>query len=168
MEDVGYDMYLKLLGDAVREEKGEQPETLEEHDCLIDVQVQAHIPESYIESLSNRLDAYRRIADIRSKEDSRDVIDEFLDRYGDVPPSVMGLIDIALVRNRAAEMGIYEIRQNDSSLMLYLSDIRRKEIPELIGRLPGRAMLSAGAKPYIAVRTQKSDKPLDLLKALFS
>ena len=168
MEDVGYDMYLKLLGDAVREEKGEQPEDIEDHDCLIDVQVQAHIPESYIESLSNRLDAYRRIADIRSKEDSRDVIDELLDRYGDVPSSVMGLIDIALVRNRAAAMGVYEIRQNTDTLMLYLSDIRRKEVPELIGRLPGRAMLSAGGKPYIAVRTQKSEKPLELLKTIFS
>ncbi|MBQ4238699.1 MAG: transcription-repair coupling factor, partial [Ruminococcus sp.] len=167
MEDVGYDMYIKLLGEAVREEKGEQPETLEEHDCLIDVQVQAHIPESYIESLSNRLDAYRRIADIRSPEDSRDVIDELVDRYGDVPSSVMGLIDIALVRNRAAAMGIYEIRQNDTSLMLYLSDIRRKEVPELIGKLPGRAMLSAGGKPYIAVRLQKGEKAPDILKKLF-
>jgi transcription-repair coupling factor (superfamily II helicase) len=141
---------------------------LEEHDCLIDVQVQAHIPESYIESLSNRLDAYRRIADIRSPEDSRDVIDELVDRYGDVPSSVMGLIDIALVRNRAAAIGVYEIRQNDTSLLLYLNDIRRKEVPELIGKMAGRAMLSAGGKPYIAVRMKKSDKVIDTLKAIFS
>ncbi|MBQ3329841.1 MAG: transcription-repair coupling factor [Ruminococcus sp.] len=167
MEDVGYDMYIKLLGEAVREEKGEQPEGLEERDCLIDIQVQAHIPEDYIESLSNRLDAYRRIADIRSPEDARDVIDELVDRYGDVPPSVMGLIDSALVRNRAAAMGVYEIRQNDASLMLYLSDIRRKEVPELIARLPGRAMLSAGGKPYIAVRLLKGETPSKLLKKLF-
>ena len=79
----------------------------------------------------------------------------------------MGLIDIALVRNRAAAMGIYEIRQNDTSLMLYLSDIRRKEVPELIGKLPGRAMLSAGGKPYIAVRLQKGEKAPDILKKLF-
>ncbi|WP_316607752.1 transcription-repair coupling factor [uncultured Ruminococcus sp.] len=168
MEDVGYDMYIKLLGDAVKEEKGEQTPDIEERDCLIDVQVQAHIPEDYIESLSNRLDAYRRIADIRSKEDASDVVDELLDRYGDVPQSVMGLVDIALVRNRAADMGVYEIRQNDSSLMLYLSDIRRKEVPELIGRMPGRAMLSAGGKPYIAVRMGKGDKVLPTLKTMFS
>ena len=168
MEDVGYDMYIKLLGEAVKEEKGEISESTEEHDCLVDVQVQAHIPDEYIESLSNRLDAYRRIADIRTKEDSRDVIDELLDRYGDVPSSVMGLIDIALVRNSAAAMGIYEIRQNDSSLLLYLSDLRRKEVPELIGKMPGRAMLSAGGKPYIAVRMGKTDKVLDTLKAMFT
>ena len=168
MEDVGYDMYIKLLGDAVREEKGEQAPDIEERDCLVDVQVQAHIPDEYIESLSNRLDAYRRIADIRSKEDSRDVIDELLDRYGDIPQSVMGLIDIALVRNRAAGMGIYEIRQNDTALLLYLSDIRREEVPKLIGRMPGRAMLSAGGKPYISVRTAKNEKVIDTLKALFA
>ena len=167
MEDVGYDMYLKLLGDAVKEAKGEVPEDIEEHDCLIDIAVQAHIPEEYIASLSNRLDAYRRIADIRSKEDSRDVIDEFLDRYGDVPQSVMGLIDIALIRNRAASMGVYEIRQNDSAILLYLSDIRRKEVPELIGKMPGRAMLSASSKPYISVRLGKSEKVLAILKAMF-
>ena len=167
MEDVGYDMYLKLLGEAVREEKGERPENIEEQDCLVDIAVQAHIPEEYIESLSNRLDAYRRIADIRSREDARDVIDELVDRYGDIPSSVMGLIDIALVRNRAAAMGVYEIRQNETSLLLYLNDIRRKEVPEMIGKLPGRAMLSAGNKPYIAVRADKSAKVLDTLKALF-
>ena len=167
MEDVGYDMYIKLLGNAVREEKGEQPVDTEERDCLIDVAVQAHIPDDYIESLSNRLDAYRRIADIRNKDDAHDVIDEFIDRYGDIPSSVMGLIDIALIRNRAADMGVYEIRQNDTALLLYLNDIRRKEVPELIGKLPGRAMLSAGGKPYIAVRTDKKESVTATLKLLF-
>ena len=64
-------------------------------------------------------------------------------------------------------MGIYEIRQNDSAILLYLSDIRRKEVPELIGKMPGRAMLSAGSKPYISVRLGKSEKVLAILKAMF-
>ena len=168
LEDVGYDMYLKLLGDAVSEAKGEKPVDAEEHDCLVDVAVQAHIPEEYIESLSNRLDAYRRIADIRTQEDARDVVDELLDRYGDIPPSVMGLVDIALIRNKAASAGIYEIRQNESSILLYLNDIRRREVADIIGKMKGRALLSAGAKPYIAVRTGKSAKALDSLKEIFS
>ncbi len=168
LEDVGYDMNLKILDEAVREEKGEKPADTEEQDCLVDVAVQAHIPEEYIKSLSNRLDAYRRIADIRTQEDSRDVIDELLDRYGDIPPSVMGLIDIALIRNKAAAMGIYEIRQNDSSILLYLTDIRREEVAEIIGKMKGKALLSAGAKPYIAVRTEKSAKALNSLKEIFA
>ena len=168
MEDVGYDMYLKLLGDAVREEKGEKPVSDDERDCLIDVAVQAHIPEEYIESLSNRLDAYRRIADIRTEEDARDVIDELLDRYGDVPPAVTGLVDIALIRNKAIAAGINEIRQFDSSILLYLNDIRREEVAVIVSSMKGRALLSAGAKPYISVRIDKGAKALNSLKEIFS
>ena len=168
MEDVGYDMYLKLLDEAVREEKGEKPAAAEERDCLVDVAVEAHIPEYYIESLSNRLDAYRRIAGIRDSEDARDVIDELLDRYGDIPKSVMGLVDISLIRQKAVRAGIYEIRQNESGLLLYLNDIRREEVALIVSGMKGRALLSAGSKPYISVRIAKGQKPLDSLKEIFS
>ncbi len=168
MEDVGYDMYLKLLNDAVQEEKGEKQADTVEKDCLIDIMVQAHIPEDYIENLSGRLDAYRRIADIRTKEDSLDVIDEFLDRYGDLPKSVMGLVDIALIRNKAIAMGIYEIKQNENSLLLYIDSIKREEVGALISKLKGQAMLSATSKPYIAVRYKEKIDPLSALKEIFS
>ncbi len=168
MEDVGYDMYLKLLNDAVKEEKGEKPEKAQDNDCLIDIAVEAHIPEDYIENLSQRIDAYRRIADIKTKEDSLDVIDELIDRYGDIPKSVMGLIDIALIRNIASQMGIYEIKQNDNSLLLYIDSIKRAEVGTLIAKLKGKAMLSATQKPYIAVRYKEKIQPLNALKEIFS
>ncbi|MBQ8539021.1 MAG: transcription-repair coupling factor [Ruminococcus sp.] len=168
MEDVGYDMYLKLLNDAVLEEKGEKPADTVDKDCLIDISMQAHIPEEYIESLNLRLDAYRRIADIRTKEDSLDVIDELLDRYGDLPKSVMGLIDIALIRNKAISMGIYEIKQNENNLLLYIDSIKREEVGKLISKLKGQAMLSATNKPYIAVRYQGKIEPVNALKEIFS
>lgn len=167
MEDVGYDMYLKLLNDAVSEEKGEKSETAPEVDCTIDVAIEAHIPEFYIENLSNRLDAYKRIADIRNYEDSLDVIDEFLDRYGEIPKAVMGLIDVALIRNKAISMGIYEIKQNENSLLLYIDSIKRDEVGMLIAKLKGQAMLSASAKPYIAVRYKTKIDPLNSLKEIF-
>ena len=72
MESVGYDMYLKLLGEAVSEERGEQKQSAD-LDCLIDISVDAHIPEYYVESLTLRLDVYRRIADIRTPADAGDV-----------------------------------------------------------------------------------------------
>ncbi len=168
MEDVGYDMYLKLLNDAVKEEKGEKEPDTESADCLIDIAVQAHIPEDYIDNLSQRLDAYRRIADIKSKEDSLDVIDELLDRYGDIPKSVMGLVDIALIRNRASAMGIYEIKQNENNLLLYIDSIKRDEVGILIRKLKGQALLSATQKPYISVRYQSKVEPLSALKEIFS
>ena len=167
MEDVGYDMYLKLLNDAVSEEKGEKQPDLEQNDCLIDIAVQAHIPDEYIDNLSGRIDAYRRIADIKTKADSLDVIDELIDRYGDIPQSVMGLIDIALIRNVASNMGIYEIKQNDNNILLYIDSIKREEVGMLISKLKGQAMLSATQKPYIAVRYKTKIKPLNALKEIF-
>ena len=167
MEDVGYDMYLKLLNDAVKEEKGEKEPDIKEKDCLIDVSMEAHIPEYYIENLSSRLDAYRRIADIKTKEDSLDVIDEFIDRYGDIPKSVMGLIDIALIRNKAISMGIYEIKQNENSILLYIDSIKNEQVGVFISKLKGKAMLSATQKPYIAVRYKEKIEPLNSLKEIF-
>ena len=166
MESVGYDMYLKLLGEAVSEERGEKPET-KDLDCLIDISVDAHIPESYVESLTLRLDVYRRIADIRNIEDSEDVKDELRDRFGEIPQSVQGLIDIALVRNKANSMGIYEIRQNESSLLLYVREIKSPEVADLLIALNGKAMLCAGAKPYLSVKCKEGASSLDMLKKIF-
>ena len=168
MEDVGYDMYLKLLDMAVREEKGEITPELEEKDCLIDIAVVSHIPESYIESLSLRLDVYKLIADIKTAEDASDVVDELLDRFGEPPRAVMGLIDVALIRNRAASMGIYEIKQNDANLLLYVKDIKNPDIIGLVSRNLGDALLSAGTKPYISYRMKQKNDPLSALKILLS
>ena len=155
MEDVGYDMYLKLLGEAVNEEKG-QPNSSTELECLVDVQIQAHIPEDYIQSLSQRLDIYRHISDIRNKEDARDVTDELIDRFGDPPQAVLGLIDIALVRSAAAAMGIYEIKQQGHTFLLYVKQIKSPAVADIIARLKGMALLNAGSKPYIAVKMGKN------------
>lgn len=167
MEDVGYDMYLKLLGDAVKEEKGELPNMRESADCMVDISLAAHIPESYIESLTLRLDVYKLIADIRNKADAEDVIDELIDRFGDIPKSVMGLIEIALIRNKAAELGIYEIKQNDSNVLLYAKDIKSPDIIGLVCRQKGNALLSAGAKPYVAVKLKSKLDPLGALREVF-
>ncbi len=167
MEDVGYDMYLKLLDSAVKEEKGEIGADREEKDCLVDIAVVAHIPESYIESLSLRLDVYKLIADIRNQEQASDVVDEIIDRFGDIPASVMGLIDVALVRNLAAAVGVYEIKQNDTSLLLYMNDVKNPDLIALVAKAKGDALLSAGSKPYIALRMKQKAQPLEVLREFF-
>ena len=166
MESVGYDMYLKLLGEAVSEEKGETTAS-NDLDCLIDISVDAHIPESYVESLTLRLDVYRRIADIRTKEDAADVRDELTDRFGVVPKSVEGLIEIALIRNKANAMGIYEIRQNENSLLLYVREIKSPQVADLLIVLNGKAMLNAGAKPYLSIKCSGGQTALKTLKKIF-
>ncbi len=166
MENVGYDMYLKLLAEAVSEEKGEE-NTYAEIECLIDVNIEAHIPENYISSLSQRIDIYRRIADIRCADDCEDVKDELRDRFGEIPLAVIGLIDIALIRNLAHSLGIYEIRQNDTSILLYIDSIRSEGCEKLLKKLRGQALLNAGSKPYIAVRFPKDMAIVDVLKGIF-
>ena len=151
MADVGYDMYMKLLGEAVRQAKGEEPDE-EETDCLIDIRTDAHIPEEYISSSRRRLEIYRRIADIRSKEDSEDVIDELIDRFGDIPAPVNRLINIALLRSKARKLGITEVAQRNDYMLLYITKVKSESTADIISRFSGRAMLSAGSKPYISIR----------------
>ncbi len=166
MESVGYDMYLKLLGEAVNEEKGVQTAS-NDLDCLIDISVDAHIPEYYVESLTLRLDVYRRIADIRSKEDAEDVKSELRDRFGEIPESVLGLVQIALVRNKANSMGIYEIRQNDNSLLLYVKELKSPVVADLLIALNGKASLVAGTKPCVSVKCPQGTAPLETLTKIF-
>ncbi len=166
MESVGYDMYLKLLDEAVSEEKG-QPKLSSDLDCLIDISVDAHIPEYYVESLTLRLDVYRRIADIRSNEDSDDVKDELKDRFGEIPKSVIGLIDIALIRNKANSMGIYEIRQMNNNIMLFVKELKSPVVADLLIALNGKANLCAGNKPYVSVECKNGVSSLQMLKKIF-
>ncbi len=163
MEAVGYDMYLKLLNQAVREEKGETAADAQA-ECLIDLQVQAYIPENYIPSIPQRLSIYRHIADIRSKEDAQDVTDELIDRFGDPPKCVLGLIEIALLRNTAAACGITEINQKGDSILMYITKVDMQKVSQLAQLMRGRIFLSAGDKPYLSVKLLKEQQPVDVLR----
>ncbi|MBP3415280.1 MAG: transcription-repair coupling factor, partial [Clostridia bacterium] len=160
LESVGYDMYLKLLGEAVAQEKGEKPAAADA-ECSVDLPIEAHIPEKYIESLRVRLDVYRMIADIRSEDQAAEVIDELVDRFGDPPPAVEGLVKVALARNTAAAAGITEIKQLGGNIVLYTAKMDMDMVSKLVTGMPGRVMLSAGGKPYITV---KPDKKLSVLQ----
>lgn len=166
MENVGYDMYLKLLSQAVNEEKGEEDQN-GDIECLIDVNIEAHIPEKYIYNTSQRIEIYRRIADIRSQSDCDDVKDELRDRFGEIPKAVNGLIEIALIRNLANSLGIYEIKQNETSILLYIKNIKSEETSKIMGKLKGQALLNAGNKPYISVRFPKDMGVLEVLGHIF-
>ncbi len=163
MEAVGYDMYLRLLSDAVREEKGEAA-VMSEQDCLIDLQVSAHIPETYIPDHAQRLEAYRRIAGIRTQEDSLDVYDELIDRFGDPPAAVQGLVEVALLRNMAVAAGIAEVKEQRDAVLLYPLKLDMQKAMILSSALKGRMMISAGSKPYYTVKIPKGLTALDVLR----
>ena len=167
MEAVGYDMYMKLLSEAVVEEKGEEVK-INTKECLIDIRIDAHIPENYIESLPQRLSIYKRIADIKTQSDASDVFDELIDRFGDPPPGVEGLVKVALLRNTAAGLGIYEIGQNNNSLLLYVEEIDMNKVALLVKGMRGRILVSRGPKPYITVKKASGQSPLDALEEAFN
>jgi len=162
IETVGYDMYIKLLSEAIAEERGETPEKAS--DCVVDIQINAHIPEDYIESLAQRIDAYKKIAVISTKEDSIELIDEFIDRYGDPPKAILGLISVSLLRNTAAKLGITEITQRNGNLLFYTVSPEMSQIKALSAAYKGRVMFNSLAKPYISVKLEKNQKPEKLIE----
>ena len=162
IETVGYDMYLRLLSEAIAEERGDEPEKKAE-DCVVDIQIDAHIPETYIESLPQRIDAYKKIAAIQSQEESSDLIDEFIDRYGDPPKAILGLISVSLLRNTAAKLGITEISQRSGCLLFYIASPDMSQIKALSASFKGRVMFNSLAKPYISVKIIPHEKPEQLI-----
>ena len=128
MMSVGYDMYLKLLDEAVLEERGEKPR---EPDCTADLNVTANVDPDYVARGEERMDLYRRMAAIRAQEDADDLLDEIIDRYGDPPKGVLNLIDIALMRAQARQAGIKDIRQKAGDVLFTLTSLNFEGISAL-------------------------------------
>jgi transcription-repair coupling factor (superfamily II helicase) len=120
MMSVGYDMYLKLLDDAVLEERGEAPK---EPDCTADLNVTANVDKDYVARGEERMDLYRRMAAIRSQSDADDLLDEIIDRYGEPPKGVLNLIEIALLRANARKVHIRDIRQKAGEVLFTLGEL---------------------------------------------
>ena len=128
MMSVGYDMYLKLLDEAVLEERGEAPK---EPDCTADLNVTANVDKEYVARGEERMDLYRRMAAIRTQEDADDLLDEIVDRYGEPPRGVLNLIDIALLRAQARKVGIKDIRQKGSNVLFVLTNLNFEVVSAL-------------------------------------
>ena len=163
MEAVGYDMYLKMLEQAVSEEKGEAP-PVSEKECLIDLPIDAHIPADYIENVPHKLKMYRRIADIKNQDDADDVIDELIDRFGEPPACVMGLITVSLLRNSALLQGVYEIGRTGNNVKLYIESLQMEKISQLAKYMPGRITVSAAGKPHIAIKVNVGEDQLSVIR----
>ncbi|MBQ3055738.1 MAG: transcription-repair coupling factor [Oscillospiraceae bacterium] len=151
MMTVGYDLYLKLLEEAVCEETGAKPEVRTE--CSADFTVSANIPESYIATPELRMDLYRRIASVNSEEAADDLIDEICDRFGEPPDSVLLLVKIALLRVKASRVGISDFTQKDRSLKVTMSapDYAWISIVCAQPEYKGRILLNAGQSPYLTL-----------------
>ncbi|MBE6677221.1 MAG: transcription-repair coupling factor [Ruminococcaceae bacterium] len=166
IESIGYDLYVKLLKEAVDEEKGIV--TPVEKDCSVDVSVNAYIPEDYIESSAVRIDMYRKIAFIQNDADAEDLVDELCDRFGEPPAPVSNLITVAMCRRKAAELGFTAVEQKEKLLSMYNDniDIKACSVLSAINDFRGRIMLSAGTKPHISCRLKMGEGVLSTLSHL--
>ncbi len=152
MMSVGYDMYLKLLEEAVLEARGEPPRPTA--DCTADLAVSAGIPETYVPSPGQRMDLYRRIAAIREDGDASDVLDELFDRFGDPPESVTALVQIAQLRAEASRAGISDIAQKQGRLICKLAAPDIQKVSQLCAHpdYKGRVLFGAGDMPHLSLR----------------
>ena len=166
MMDVGYDMYLKLLEEAVLEEKGETPPV--RTDCSADLSVTANIPDKYVPSAEQRMDLYRRIALIRTEADADDLTDELIDRFGDPPGSVNALIHLALLRGEAGRAGISDITQKGGVLYFKVTDFAMERLSALYARteFKGRVKLEAGREPRLGLKLRPGARPINEARAL--
>src|SRR5699024_2971985 len=127
MEAIGYDLYCKMLNDAVRRLKGEKDD-MEDFETTIDVMIDAFIPATYVRNEMQKLELYKRIASIESEEEYADMTDELLDRYGEPPASVLNLLKISLLKSKAHEAHITQIEQKNGQLIFTMYQQARVKV----------------------------------------
>ena len=128
--DVGFDLYMRMVGEAVNDYKTGIVETEEvSHECKIEIPVDAHLPEDYVDSERLRLDIYRRLADVKDPMEIKPIEEELIDRFGPMPDPVIALVQVAVLRASARKLGIHEMIQQGKNLRI--SPIKLPESKQL-------------------------------------
>ena len=165
LDDVGYDMYVKLLNEAVLEEKGEKP--VEKTECTVTLAEDAYLPASYVLSGAQRMALYKRIAHITSQDDADELYDELTDRYGEPPAATGALLDIALLRHRAELCGITAVTQSGNDIRMVPSEFDPVVWQELSASMPSRLRASLGSTTFVTLRLRGGEDPIGIINRLF-
>lgn len=148
MEAVGYDLYCKMLNDAIREQKGEAVE--ETFETTIDIPLDAYIPASYVKNEFTKLELYKRIAEISGREALEDMQDELLDRFGELPQAVLNLLQIAFLKTKAHDAYIAEISEKGDTLCFAMyprARVRTEQIDAFMKQYRGRMKMNVAKEP---------------------
>ena len=168
MEAVGYDLYCKMLNEAVKLLKGEIEE--ESFHTSIDLDVDAFIPESYIPNEYQKLDIYKRIAAIETEEEMEDMTEELIDRFGDIPKKVDTLLQIAYLKTLAHSAYVTSIEQKGNRYIFTMYERARvlpQKIPELLERYKGELALKTDLEqPYFVYEKKRIQKNVKNLNAI--
>lgn len=164
MEAVGYDLYCKMLNEAVKEQRGETTE--ESFETTIDLDLDAYIPATYIRNEFQKLEIYKRIAAIANEEEYEEMADELMDRYGELPRAAQNLLAIALLKAQAHDAGIMSVthRGNETKIVMYpKAGVMGERIPELLKKYRNAMKFTVGEAPYFSVKT-KNGPGFDIIK----
>ncbi|NLM14234.1 MAG: transcription-repair coupling factor [Clostridiaceae bacterium] len=161
LEAIGYDLYTRMLEETIQELQGKEP--IVKTSATIEISIDAYLPKIYIPDEGQRMDMYRRIAAITNRADYQDVLDECLDRFGEIPAAAMALVDISYAKASAERLGFQTVRQQQTNLVLTYAENARPDMGILSGLLnspefKGRLLFNAGTKPYLVFRHAAQDK----------
>ena len=175
MEAVGYDLYCKMLNEAVKHLKGEIE--VEPYTTTVDLNVDAFIPSSYIPNEYQKLDIYKRIASIENEEEMDDMLEELIDRYGDVPRKVQQLLTIAMLKALAHSAYVIAVEQKGDVfkfVMYEQAKVKVEKIPALITQYKGSLKFTVDTNPYFTYqkkaknKKEKDEDVLDLVKKVLN
>lgn len=155
MDIIGYEMYCKLLDQAVRELKGEEVE--KEFETLIDIAVNAFISPTYIENETQKLEMYKKISTIKTEADFFDVQDELEDRFGTIPKVVQNLLNIALMKSYANNIGVNKISQCGNSISVRFNENNKVNIEKFKTLLSSNNNLSFNGTLTYKIKDNKED-----------
>ena len=163
MEAVGYDLYCKMLNEAVKKEKG--IETIEDFNTTIDLDVDAFIPNEYIMNEYQKLDIYKRIASCMNEQECDDMYDEMRDRFGNVPKPADNLLRISRIRLRAHKLYVSELKGKNGEIRIAMHEeakIKVENIPLLLQKHRKEMTFQAAGTPtfffkYIKVGIVEKD-----------
>lgn len=161
LEAIGYDLYCRMLDEEIKQARGEieRPRVK----ATVDLDVDAFIPRSHIADEGLRMDLYRRLAAIASAADYRDVLDEWIDRFGEPPETALTLADIAYIRSSAERHGFSRVQQHQQNVVISYAAGERPDMRLVSGLLGqpdfrGRILFDAGTQPHLVYRQAAADR----------
>lgn len=170
MEAVGYDLYCKMLNEAVKQLKGEEAEV--DFQTTVDLDVDAYIPPSYIVNEVQKLDIYKRIAGIENLAESEDMKEELLDRFGEIPRSAENLLRIALIRHKAHGLYLSDVQGKNEMLSFHFlpnAPVRIENLPKMLALYKKKLAFYPKGNPHLKYRYKKCgfvEKDGEMLLAL--
>ncbi len=151
MEQVGYDMYCKLLDEVVKEMQGYEVE--EDIDVQIDINISSYIPDEYISDSSQKIEIYQDIALCNNEADIQDVIDELIDRYGVMPEELENLIEVARIKQLAKLANVIKISQRGENFVFYFNQKKFDvDVNKLVEMYKNRILFSQAKDPYVTLK----------------